>query len=203
MPNVVWPAVKGKRFTVHDVFSNAFILFLRLWRFDRPPIEHRAGETYPAQSPLTPDYLLLIRNSHLGSPENDCRAPSKRRLSAVANSATTDPIFFKSFPKLEVWYLQHLACIASTLSKLVQGTLVHQIVDKLLKIMFRNTYEGSQSRNSVTSESSGFSGPKNEDTFPRLNDPAWDILEAIPFVTEASLNACAHGKISPRELATG
>ncbi|XP_041001002.1 mediator of RNA polymerase II transcription subunit 33A-like [Juglans microcarpa x Juglans regia] len=203
VPDVVWPAVKGKRITAHDVFSNAFILFLRLWRFNRPPIEHRAGDTYPVQSPLTPDYLLLIRNSHLGSPENVHWVQSKRRLSAVANSATADPIFLKSFPKLEVWFLQHHACIVSTLSELVQGTPVHQIVDKLLKIMFRNTYEGSQSRNSVTSESSGFSGPKNEDTFPRLNDPAWNILEAIPFVAEASLKACSHGKISPRELATG
>ncbi|KAF5452447.1 hypothetical protein F2P56_027443 [Juglans regia] len=203
VPDVVWPAVKGKRITAHDVFSNAFILFLRMWRFNHPPIEHRAGDTYPVQSPLTPDYLLLIRNSHLGSPENGHWVQSKRRLSAVANSATADPIFLKSFPKLEVWFLQHRACIVSTLSEPVQGTPVHQIVDNLLKIMFRNTYEGSQSRNSVTSESSGFSGPKNDDTFPRLNDPAWNILEAIPFVAEASLKACSHGKISPRELATG
>jgi hypothetical protein len=33
--------------------------------------------------------------------------------------------------------------------------------------------------------------------------PAWDILEAIPFVVDAALTACAHGRLSPRELATG
>ena len=32
---------------------------------------------------------------------------------------------------------------------------------------------------------------------------AWDILEAAPFVVDAALTACAHGTLSPRELATG
>ena len=33
--------------------------------------------------------------------------------------------------------------------------------------------------------------------------PAWDILDATPFVLDAALTAFAHGKLSPRELATG
>nr|CAB3452351.1 unnamed protein product [Digitaria exilis] len=33
--------------------------------------------------------------------------------------------------------------------------------------------------------------------------PAWEILEAVPFVVDAALTACSHGRLFPRELATG
>ena len=33
--------------------------------------------------------------------------------------------------------------------------------------------------------------------------PAWDILGAVPFVVDAVLTACAHGRLLPRELTTG
>jgi hypothetical protein len=42
-----------------------------------------------------------------------------------------------------------------------------------------------------------------DDALMKLKVPAWDILEAIPFVLVASLNACAYGRLSTRELATG
>ncbi|KAH0978452.1 hypothetical protein GBA52_028171 [Prunus armeniaca] len=42
-----------------------------------------------------------------------------------------------------------------------------------------------------------------DESFIRLKVPAWDILEATPFVLDAALTACAHGRLSPRELATG
>lgn len=55
----------------------------------------------------------------------------------------------------------------------------------------------------VTSGSSSSSGPGSEDTYLRPKLPAWDILEAVPFVADAALTACAHGRLSPRELCTG
>ncbi|KAG1338911.1 mediator of RNA polymerase II transcription subunit 33A-like [Cocos nucifera] len=33
--------------------------------------------------------------------------------------------------------------------------------------------------------------------------PAWEFLEAVPFVLEAILTACAHGRLSSRDLTTG
>jgi hypothetical protein len=70
-------------------------------------------------------------------------------------------------------------------------------------MMFTKISRGSQSLTSVTSGSSSSSGPGNDDSAPRPKLPAWDILEAVPFVVDAALTACAHGRLSPRELATG
>ncbi|KAE8666913.1 Mediator of RNA polymerase II transcription subunit 33A [Hibiscus syriacus] len=104
---------------------------------------------------------------------------------------------------LKCWYRQHQECIASTLSGLVQGTTVHQIVDALLNMMFRKIGRGSQSLTSTTSGSSSSSATGAEDILIRLKLPAWDILEGTPYVLDAALTACAHGRIAPRELATG
>lgn len=70
-------------------------------------------------------------------------------------------------------------------------------------MMFRKISEGGQSLTSVNSGSSTSSGTRNEDSTLRPKLPAWDILEAVPFVVDAALTACAHGRLSPRELATG
>ncbi|KAE8660797.1 Mediator of RNA polymerase II transcription subunit 33B [Hibiscus syriacus] len=136
-PNVSWTLPTGEEPTSHAVFSNAFTLLLRLWKFDHPPVEH------------------------------------------------------------------HQECIASTLSGLVQGTTVHQIVDALLKMMFREIGRGSQSLTSTTSGSSSSSATGGDDILIRLKVPAWDILEGTPYVLDAALTACAHGRIAPRELPTG
>ncbi|XP_059457962.1 mediator of RNA polymerase II transcription subunit 33A-like [Corylus avellana] len=200
MPNVLWTIATEERISAHNVFSNAFTVLLRLWRFNHPPLERRVGDA--VESRPTPEYLLLFRNSHLESPRNVHQGQNKRRLSAIASSSTLHPIFVDSFPKLRVWYQRHLACIASPLSRL-EETPVHQTVDELLKIMFSNICKGSQSVHSVTSGSSGFSGTKNKDALLTPKLPAWDILEAVPFVVDAVLTACDNGKLSPRELATG
>ncbi|KAM1304543.1 hypothetical protein ACFX1Q_022906 [Malus domestica] len=203
VPNVSWTLTTGEEISAHAVFSNAFTLLLKLWRFNHPPLEHGVGDVPTVASRLTPEYLLSVRNSYLvssGSPHQD---RNKRRLSAVASSSSPEPVFVDSFPKLKVWYRQHQACIASTLSGLVHGTPVHQIVDGLLNMMFTKINRGSQSLTSVNSPSSSSSGPGNEDSSLRPKLPAWDILEAVPFVVDAALTACAHGKLSPRELATG
>ncbi|KAI7735270.1 hypothetical protein M8C21_009404 [Ambrosia artemisiifolia] len=45
-------------------------------------------------------------------------------------------------------------------------------------------------------------GEEIEDASLRPKLPAWDILEAVPFVVDAALTACTHGILSPRELCT-
>jgi hypothetical protein len=203
VPDVSWTLPTGEDISAHAVFSNAFALLLKLWRFNHPPLERGVGDVPTVGSQLTPEYLLSVRNSHLVSSGNVLKDQNKRRLSAVATSSSAEPIFLDSFPKLKVWYRQHQKCLAATLSDLVHGTPVHQIVNVLLNMMFRKINRGSQSLTTVTSVSSGSSGPGTDDSTPRPKLPAWDILEAVPFVVDAALTACAHGRLSPRELATG
>ncbi|KAJ6725392.1 MEDIATOR OF RNA polymerase II TRANSCRIPTION SUBUNIT 33A [Salix purpurea] len=203
VPDVSWTLPTGEDISAHAVFSNAFALLLKLWRFNHPPLERGVGDVPTVGSQLTPEYLLSVRNSHLVSSGNILKDQNKRRLSAVATSSSAQPIFLDSFPKLKVWYRQHQKYLAATLSGLVHGTPVHQIVNVLLNMMFRKINRGSQSLTTVTSVSSGSSGPGTDDSTPRPKLPAWDILEAVPFVVDAALTACAHGRLSPRELATG
>lgn len=203
VPNISWTLPTGGEISAHAVFSNAFALLLKLWRFNHPPIEHGVGDVPTVGSQLTPEYLLLLRNSHLVSSENSLKYQSERRLSEVISPSSSKPIFVDSFPKLKVWYRQHQRCIASTLSGLVHGTPVHSTVDVLLSMIFRKINRGSHSLTPVTSGSSSSSGPGSEDISTRPKLPAWDILEAVPFVVDAALTACAHGRLSPRELATG
>lgn len=196
-PNKSWTLPTGEEISTHAVFSNAFALLLKLWRFNHPPLEYGVGDVPPVGAQLTPEYLLLVRNSQLVSPYKD---RNSQRLSEVAKISCPDHIFVDSFPKLKAWYRQHQACLASTLSGLVHSP-VHQIVDTLLTMMFRKINR-NQPLNSVSGSSSS-SGPGSEDMSLRPKFPAWDILEAVPFVVDAALTACAHGRLSPRELCTG
>ncbi|CAN8258357.1 unnamed protein product [Cochlearia groenlandica] len=195
-PSVSWTLPSGEEVSAYSVFSNAFTLLLKLWRFNHPPIEHGVGDVPTVGSQLTPEHLLLVRNSHLVSSETLNRDRNRKRLSDVARSASCQPVFVDSFPKLKIWYRQHQRCIASTLSGLTHGSPVHQTVEALLNMMFRKV-KGS---NSGTSSSSGAA---SEDSIPRPEFPAWDILKAVPYVVDAALTACTHGRLSPRELATG
>ncbi|KAG9156997.1 hypothetical protein Leryth_009044 [Lithospermum erythrorhizon] len=190
----------GEEISPHAVFSNAFTLLLKLWRFDQTPIKQVDGDLAPIGSQLTPEFLLLVRNCQLASSAHSSKSQCKiKRLSRLA-SPTTEPVSMEDFPKLKHWYRQHLTCIASPLSGLVPGKL-HQLVDVLLTMMFRRSNRGGQSV--TTSNSSNSSGSVSDEISPHLRLPAWDILEAVPFVLDASLTAVAHGRLSPRELATG
>ncbi|KAJ7977445.1 Mediator of RNA polymerase II transcription subunit 33A like [Quillaja saponaria] len=203
VPNASWTLTTGEEVSCHAVFSNAFALLLRLWRFDQPPFKHVMGDAPAVGSQLSPEYLLLVRNSRLSSFGKSARDRMQiRRLSKIV-MFSLEPIFMDSFPKLKLWYRQHQECIASTLSGLVTGTPVHQIVDALFSMMFRKINKGGQPLIPSNSGSSNSSGSATEDTSARLKVPAWDILEASPFVLDAALTACAHGKLSPRELTTG
>lgn len=201
-PKVSWTLKTGEEITPHAVFSNAFTLLLKLWRFYQPPLEHVMGDKALVGTQMTPEHLLLVCNSQLASSGNSGKEPNKR-MSRLSSMSSTEPIFMDSFPKLKLWYRQHQACIASPLSSLVPGTPVYQIFDALLNMMFRKINKGSQSLTPTTSGSSNSSGSGAEDISLRIKVPAWDILEAVPFVLDAALTACAYGKLSPRELATG
>ncbi|PIA39284.1 hypothetical protein AQUCO_02600021v1 [Aquilegia coerulea] len=161
VPNRSWNLPSGEEINAHVVFSHAFILLLRLWRFNHPPIEHVMGDVPPVWSQLTPEYLLLVRNSQVASKNSPKDQNRNTKLSTAAMPSSTQPIFVDSFPKLKVWYRQHQACIASTLSGLVHGTPVHQIVDGLLNMMFRKMNKsGGQT---LTSGSSSSSGQESDD----------------------------------------
>lgn len=201
VPSVTWTSINGEELTSHVVFSNAFTLLLRLWRFDHPPLEHVKGDVPPVGTHLSPEYLLLVRNSQLASSGRDTVETSQFVRSLAP--AHVEPMFMDSFPKLKLWYRQHQKCITSTLSGLVNGTSVHQIVDTLISMMFRKINRGGGHVAPTTSASSNSSGSIAEDIVMRLKVPAWDILEATPFALDAALTACAHGKLTPRELVTG
>ncbi|KAL5079919.1 hypothetical protein RYX36_008340 [Vicia faba] len=205
VPSESWTAATGEKLCCHAVFSNAFVLLLRLWQFNHPSVEHvMGGAATPALgSKLGPEYLLLVRNSMFAcfgkSPKDRIRS---RRFSKMI-SFSSGPVFMDSFPKLSTWYQQHQECLASTRCALVPGGPILQIVDALLSMMCRKINKSPQSLTSTASGSSNSSGSSLDDALMKLKVPAWDILEAAPFVLDAALTACAHGRLSPRELATG
>ncbi|XP_042389930.1 mediator of RNA polymerase II transcription subunit 33A-like [Zingiber officinale] len=189
--------------SVYTVFSCAFLFLLRLWKFYKPPQEHCiAGRGGPVRLELTLDYLLLMHNSRLGVQNS----PDADRLS-LSNAPPSQPVYIDSFPRLRAWYFQNQACIASTLSGLSSKNPVHQLANKILSMICRKMSKcGPVSGNPSSNSSSSISGsPVNstEDSFQRPMLPAWEILEALPFVLEAVLTACAHGRLSSRELTTG
>ncbi|KAM7257199.1 hypothetical protein ACFE04_012940 [Oxalis oulophora] len=200
VPDTLWTLSEQEKFDSHSIFTNAFTLLVRLYRFDLPPLEHVMGDVAPVGSLLCPEYLLLVRNSLLAS----WGTLPKDHIASVLNFSQ-EPIFMDSYPKLKRWYRQHQDCIASPLSGLVQGTAIHEIVDSLLLIMFKKIKgEGGNPLSSTSSGSSSVPlGSGVEDVRSRLKIPAWCILEATPFVLDAALTACAQGRLSSRELATG
>ncbi|XP_039793952.1 mediator of RNA polymerase II transcription subunit 33A-like [Panicum virgatum] len=207
-PSVSWTLRTGEEISAHTVFSNAFILLLRLWKFNHPPLEYCVmGDGAPVGSQLTPEYLLLLRNSQVLSSSSLAKLRNGLRQLQVPTShpSSEHPIFMDSFPKLKLWYRQHQACLASTLSGLAHGTPVRNIVDSLLNLMFRKANKGGTSIGSISGSSSisNSSGPGGADLQLWSQLPAWEILEAVPFVVDAALTACSHGRLFPRELATG
>ncbi|CAH2057596.1 unnamed protein product [Thlaspi arvense] len=203
IPNITWTLPNGEIISSHAVFSTAFTLLLRLWRFDHPPLDYVLGDVPPVGPQPSPEYLLLVRNCRLecfGKSPKDRMA--RRRFSKVID-ISVDPIFMDSFPRLKQWYRQHQECMASILSELKTGSPVHHIVDSLLSMMFKKTSKGGSQSLTPSSGSSSLSTSGVDDSSDQLKLPAWDILEAAPFVLDAALTACAHGSLSPRELATG
>ncbi|XP_057964182.1 mediator of RNA polymerase II transcription subunit 33A-like isoform X2 [Malania oleifera] len=201
VPNFLWSLPIGEEISAYTVFSNAFILLLKLWRFYQPLIEHKVRDKPSVGSEFTPECLLVVRNSQL-APSGNTEDPNKSgRVRRNSTPPYMEPIFMESFPKLKHWFQQNQACMASTLSGLAHGTPVHHIVDRLLNMMFWKINRGGQPSTLPPSRSSTCSGGA-EDAY-QLKLPAWDILEAIPFALDGALTACHHGSLSPRELVTG
>eukprot|EP00249_Psilotum_nudum_P014446 c24828_g1_i1 orf=179-4354(+) len=211
----------GEDVSVLWLFSLAFLLLIRLWNFHRPPVEHLLlGMGAPLGSDRCPEYLLLRRNvqstSSMGSPLDKISKDdqmSLKKVQSVGSSlpqgtktsaqascpSSAQPMTLDSFPKLKAWYLQHQACIASPLSGLVRGDPLHQVTDRLLTMMMRKMGKGG----SVPTTPASVSSAGGDDAGGRPLLPAWDLLEAVPFVVDAVLTACGQGKLSPRDLITG
>ncbi|KAL6619463.1 hypothetical protein ACP70R_034602 [Stipagrostis hirtigluma subsp. patula] len=107
-----------------------------------------------------------------------------------ANIFQLDPAFEKpvhidSFPKLRAWHLQNQACIASTPSSVCNRT------------------SGMQSVSPQSTSKSSSPAGIHEDIHQWPLVPAWEVMEAVPFVLEALSTACAHGRLSSRDLITG
>lgn len=185
----------------HLVFSTAFTLLLRLWRFEKSPLENATGDVTSMGCQQSPDYLLLVRNCKLATFGKSAKDQMKVKRFSKILDISTDPIFLDSFPRLKRWYRQHQECIVSSLCGLEEDK-VHQVVDVLLNLMFRKINRSGSSLTPATSGSTNSTGSGVDDVSARLI-PAWDVLEATPFVLDAALTACAHGRLSPRELATG
>ncbi|KAK7336724.1 hypothetical protein VNO77_17270 [Canavalia gladiata] len=205
VPDASWTLATGEKLSHREVFSNAFALLLRFWRFDRLPAEQVKCDTMtpPFGSLFSPECLLLIRNCKLASFGRTAEDQQKLKRWSKILYFPVESVFMDSFPKLNFWYRQHQECIASTRSVLVPGGPVHQIVDALLGMMLRKVNDGTEPLTPTTLGSSGSPGSASDDALMKLEVPSWDILGAIPYVLDAALTACAHGKLSTRQLATG
>ncbi|CAN6206494.1 unnamed protein product [Urochloa humidicola] len=193
--------------SVYSVFSCAFLCLLRLWKFYKPPQEYcLAGRGGSVRLELTLDYLLLMRNNSVDFSNSSAPSRDSYNNMGSVNEIPAQPVYIDSFPKLKAWYFQNQACIASTLSGLCNKNPVHQVANKILSMICRKMNKGGVSSGNLSSASSssvsGSSVNASDDSFQRPAVPAWEFLEAVPFVLEAVLTACAHGRFSSRDLTT-
>ncbi|KAK3124757.1 hypothetical protein QOZ80_7BG0592130 [Eleusine coracana subsp. coracana] len=104
-PSVSWTLRTGEEISAHAVFSNAFILLLRLWKFNHPPLEYCVmGDGAPVGSQLTPEYLLLLRNSQVLPSSSLAKQRNEQKKLKDTSIPSENPIFMDSFPKLKLWY---------------------------------------------------------------------------------------------------
>ncbi|KAK9291133.1 hypothetical protein L1049_009321 [Liquidambar formosana] len=197
----------GDESSIYTVFSSAFLFLLRLWKFYRPPLEQCiTGRGGAIGGELTLEYLLLLHNSRIAC-HNSAARDETNSSSNRLGSTSDQPVYIDSYPKLRAWFCQNKSCIASTLSGLCRGNPVHQVANKILSMIYwKMTKSGTSLGNPSTTSSSSLSGSPagtGEDAHQRPMLPAWEVLEAIPFVLEAILTACAHGRLSSRDLTTG
>ncbi|KAJ4779043.1 Mediator of RNA polymerase II transcription subunit 33A [Rhynchospora pubera] len=201
--------------TVYSIFSFAFLFLVRLYKFYGPVQEQlvssRGG---PVRPETTLDRLLLMRNNHVctndGLGVNDTKTFHK---------LPSHSVYIDSFPKLRNWYFQNQACVASVISGLCKPKPSHQVANLILNMICRKMNKGevvvsdsssmstgagtstSTMTSSSMSESSGSVSEESCQRPPLL--PAWEMLEAVPFVLEALLSAYAYGRLSSRDLTTG
>jgi hypothetical protein len=178
-----------------------------LWKFYRPPQEYCiAGRGGSVKLELTLDYLLLMHNNHIEFSNSSASNRDSCNDMGSVNEVPAQLIYIDSFPKLRAWYFQNQACIASPLSGLCNKNPVHQVANKILNMICRKMNKGVVSSSTLSSTSSssvsGSSVSASDDPCQRPAVSGWEFLEAVPFVLEAVLTACAHGQLSSRDLTT-
>ncbi|KAJ8898839.1 hypothetical protein K2173_008148 [Erythroxylum novogranatense] len=204
MPTSINRSIACDEPSVYMVFSSAFLFLLRLWKFYRPAIEQcLTGGAVGAE--LTLEYLLLLRNNRM--PLDSSVSHDEINRNSVLEHLADKPVYLDFYPNLRAWYCQNKSCVASPLSGLSTGSPVHQVANKILNMIYWKMSKGAASSGSSSSVSNssvcGSSPNAAEDSSHRPILPAWEILEAIPLVLEAILTACAHGRLSSRDLTTG
>lgn len=216
-PHHNYRSSSGEEVSVYSVFSFAFLFLLRLYNFYAPAqtstVSGRAGLV---RHDLNLDYLLQLRNSRIGANRTTVGGSNSTGSTNPFHDLPLHSVYIDSFPKLRAWYFQNQACVASVLSGLCNRSPVHQLANRILNMICRkmnnsgvatscSTVTGTGTTTTTTSSSSmsGSSGSVSEDALPRPLVPAWEVLEAIPFVLEVVLTACAYGRLSSRDLTIG
>lgn len=185
----------GEELTAHMVFTVAFLQLVKLWKFHRPPLEHcLLGSGAGLGADLSLEYLLQLRTMQLASPTSNLK--QRMSLPGLTYSPPCGVITLDAFPRLRVWYMQHQACISSTISGLFRSNPMHQVGDRLLAMMFKNVGKSSAAATTAA-------GGPSEDGAGRPILCAWDIIAAVPIVLEYALTACSHSTLAPHDLTTG
>ncbi|XP_050912341.1 mediator of RNA polymerase II transcription subunit 33A isoform X2 [Lathyrus oleraceus] len=186
--------------SVYMAFSLAFLFLIRLWKFCRPPLDQCITEGGIAVGGL--EYLLSLHNN--------CVMSSQDKLNCNPNLldfSSFKHVYIDSFPKLRALYCQYKSCVASTVSGISTGNSIHQTATVILSMIYQKMTKGgllSSNSSSPTSSNTCSSLIKSgDDALQRPVLPAWEIMEALPFVLEAILTACVHGRLSSRDLTTG
>lgn len=187
-------------YMAYMAFSLAFLFLIRLWKFCRPPLDQGITEEGIAVGGL--EYLLSLHNNRVMSSQDKLESNQ-----SLFESASVKPVCIDSFPKLRALYCQYKSCVASALSGLSTGNSIHQTATLILSMIYQKLTKGGipSSNSSSPTSSNACSSLINsgEEAFQRPVLPAWEVMEAIPFVLEAILTACVHGRLSSRDLTTG
>lgn len=186
--------------SIYMVFSLAFLFLIRLWKFCRPPLDRCITELGVSVGGL--EYILSLYNNRVMFSQDKMKSnPS------LSESASVKPVYIDSFPKLRALYCQYKSGVASALSGISTGNSIHQTANMILSMIYQKITKGgiSSSNSSSPTSSNACSSLLNsgEDAFQRPMLPAWEVLEALPFVLESILTACVHGRLSSRDLTTG
>ncbi|XP_044427997.1 mediator of RNA polymerase II transcription subunit 33A-like [Triticum aestivum] len=190
--------------SAYSIFSSAFLLLLRLWKFHRPPIENALSGNGVSSCQLNLDHLLLLRNSRLAlkNPSNGCTVSTLQ-----LDPSFKKPVYIDSLPKLRAWYFQNQACISSTISSAYERKSIPRLANKILGIVCRKMAKGCNPLVNLqaTSNSSMSGSPLGAQEDGSEGPPVtpWEVLEVVPFVLETVLMACAHERFSSRDLITG
>ncbi|KAL2330468.1 hypothetical protein Fmac_018049 [Flemingia macrophylla] len=186
--------------SIYMTFSLAFLFLIRLWKFCRPPLDQCITELGVPVGGL--EYILSLHNNRVMFSQDKMKSnPS------LSESASVKPVYIDSFPKLRALYCQYKSCVASALSGISTGNSIHQTANIILSMIYQKITKGGISSSSSSSPTGGNACSSlinsAEDAFQRPMLPAWEVLEALPFVLESILTACVHGRLSSRDLTTG